>query len=113
MTPHYEYVLRTVEERGVRFVRLWFVDVLGLLKSFAIPVSELEEALEEGVGLDGSALEGSARRGERDVIAHPDPETFQVLPWRPGSLVARMYCDVRLPDGSPYPGDCRRALRAV
>ena len=111
MTPNYEYVLRTVEERGVRFVRLWFVDVLGLLKSFAIPVSELEEALEEGVGLDGSALEGSARRGERDVIAHPDPETFQVLPWRPGSLVARMYCDVRLPDGSPYPGDCRGALR--
>ena len=113
MTPHYEYVLRTVEERGVRFVRLWFVDVLGLLKSFAIPVSELEEALEEGVGLDGSALEGSARLGERDLIAHPDPQTFQVLPWRPGALVARMYCDVRMPDGAVYPGDCRSALRGV
>jgi len=108
-----EYVLRTVEERGVRFVRLWFVDVLGLLKSFAIPVSELEEALEEGVGIDGSSLEGNARRQERDAIAHPDPGTFQVLPWRPDSLVARMFCDVRLPDGTPYPGDSRHALRRV
>jgi glutamine synthetase len=108
-----EYVLRTVEERGVRFVRLWFVDVLGLLKSFAIPISELEQALAEGVGIDGSSLEGGARRHERDAIAHPDPGTFQVLPWRPGSLVARMFCDVRLPDGAPYPGDSRHALRRV
>lgn len=108
-----EYVLRTVEERGIRFVRLWFVDVLGLLKSLAIPVSELDQALEEGVGIDGSSLEGAARHGERDAIAHPDPATFQVLPWRPGSLVARMFCDVRLPDGSPYPGDSRHALRRV
>jgi len=108
-----EYVLRTVGERGVRFVRLWFVDVLGLLKSFAIPVSELEQALHEGVGIDGSSLEGSARRHERDAIAYPDPATFQVLPWRPGSLVARMFCDVSLPDGSPYPGDSRHALRRV
>jgi glutamine synthetase len=108
-----EYVLRTVEERGVRFVRLWFVDVLGLLKSFAIPVSELEEALEEGVGIDGSSLEGTARRQERDAIAHPDPATFQVLPWRPGSLVGRMFCDVRLPSGAAYPGDSRHALRRV
>ena len=91
MSPDHTYVLRTVEERGVRFVRLWFVDVLGLLKSIAIPASELDAALEEGVGLDGSALEGSARLHERDVIAHPDPRTFQVLPWRPGSLVARMF----------------------
>ncbi len=105
------YVLRTVEERGVRFVRLWFVDVLGMLKSLAIPVSELETALAEGVGIDGSSLEGTARLRERDAIAHPDPATFQVLPWRPGSLVARMLCDVRLPDGSPYPGDSRHALR--
>jgi glutamine synthetase len=108
-----EYVLRSVEERGVRFVRLWFVDVLGLLKSFAIPVSELEEALEEGVGIDGSSLEGNARRQERDAIAHPDPGTFQVLPWRPGSLVARMFCDVRLPSGVPYPGDSRHALHGM
>src|SRR6184192_1837488 len=74
-----QYVMRSVEERGVRFVRLWFVDVLGRLKSFAIPVGELEAALEEGVGLDGSALEADARLAERDVIAHPDPRTFQVL----------------------------------
>jgi glutamine synthetase len=106
-----DYVLRTVEERGVRFVRLWFVDVLGLLKSLAIPVSELETALAEGVGIDGSSLEGMARLRERDAIAVPDPGTFQVLPWRPGSLVGRMLCDVRLPDGSPYPGDSRHALR--
>jgi glutamine synthetase len=111
MSPDHTYVLRTVEERGVRFVRLWFVDVLGLLKSIAIPASELEAALEEGVGLDGSALEGSARLHERDVIAHPDPRTFQVLPWRPGSLVARMFCGVRMPDGSPFAGDSRSALR--
>src|SRR5215216_3261224 len=113
MSPDHTYVLRTVEERGVRFVRLWFVDVLGLLKSIAIPASELDAALEEGVGLDGSALEGSARLHERDVIAHPDPRTFQVLPWRPGSLVARMFCDVRMPDGTPFAGDSRSALTRV
>src|SRR5438876_11209144 len=89
-----DYVLRTVEERGVRFVRLWFVDVLGLLKSLAIPVGELEGVLEDGVSLDGSALEGRSRLREKDVIARPDPRTFQILPWRPGSLVARMFCDV-------------------
>jgi glutamine synthetase len=108
-----EYVLRTVEETGVRFVRLWFPDVLGLLKSIAIPVSELEQALEEGVGLDGSSLESGARLQERDVIAHPDPQTFQILPWRPGSLVARMFCEIRLPDGEPFAGDSRAALRRV
>jgi len=108
---HSDYVLRTAEKRGVRFIRLWFVDVLGLLKSSAIPVSELEQALAEGVSLDGSSLEGSVRMRERDVIAHPDPQTFQVLPWRPGSLVGRMFCDVRLPDGSPFPADSRHALR--
>nr|MBA3327071.1 glutamine synthetase [Solirubrobacterales bacterium] len=113
MTGHKDFVLRTVEERGVRFVRLWFVDVLGLLKSFAIPVSELESALEEGVGLDGSSLEGGARQREQDVIAHPDPRTFQVLPWRPDSLVARMFCDMRLPDGAEFAGDSRTALRRV
>jgi glutamine synthetase len=108
-----QYVLRSVEERGVRFVRLWFVDVLGLLKSFAIPVSELEQALEEGVGIDGSSLEGAARACEQDAIACPDPATFQVLPWRPESLVARMFCDVRRPDGDPHPADSRHALRRV
>ncbi|MBA3422300.1 MAG: glutamine synthetase [Thermoleophilaceae bacterium] len=109
--PDHDYVMRTVRERGVRFVRLWFVDVAGLLKSFAIPVSELEEGLEEGVGIDGSSLEGGARRSERDAIAYPDPRSFQVLPWRPESLVARMFCDVRLPGGEPFPTDPRYALR--
>ena len=113
MSGHRQFVLRTVEERGVKFVRLWFIDVLGLLKSFSIPVSELESALEEGVGLDGSALEGASRLREHDVIAHPDPSTFQVLPWRPDSLVARMFCDVRQPDGNPFGGDARAALRRV
>jgi len=108
-----DYVMRTVEERGVRFVRLWFVDVLGMLKSIAIPVTELETVLEDGVGLDGSALEGGARLAERDVIAYPDPRTFQVLPWHPTSIAARMLCDVRLPDGTPFPGDSRHALRRV
>ncbi len=107
------YVMRTAEEGGVRFVRLWFVDVLGLLKSVAIPVSELEGALDEGVGLDGSSLEGSVRLRERDVIAHPDPGTFQILPWRPEGEVARMFCDVRLPDGAPFPGDSRAAHARV
>lgn len=113
MTPHADYVLRTVEERDVRFVRLWFCDVQGLLKSFAIPSSELESALEDGVGLDGSALEGGARLREHDVIAHPDPATFQVLPWRPDAKVARMFCDITLPDGEPFAGDSRAALRGV
>ena|SRR5436190_24284633 len=98
------YVLRTVEERGVRFVRLWFVDVLGLPKAFAVPAGELEAALDEGIGLDGSALEGFARARERDVIAHPDPRSFQVLPWR-DEVVARMFCDIRLPDGAAFPVD--------
>lgn len=106
-----DYVLRTAEELGTRFVRLWFVDVLGLLKSSAIPVSELEQALEEGVGFDGSSLQSGTRLVELDAIAHPDPTTFEVLPWRPDGTVARMFCDVKLPDGSPFPGDSREALR--
>ncbi len=108
-----DFVMRSVEDRGVRFVRLWFADVLGNLKSMAIPVSELETALEDGVGIDGSAMEGSARLAERDVIAHPDPLTFQILPWRPGSLVARMFCEVRTPDGRPFAADSRMALARV
>jgi glutamine synthetase len=112
MGPRDTYVLRTVEERGVRFVRLWFVDVLGILKSLAVPASELEGALEEGVGLDGSSLEGAARRRERDVIAYPDPSTFALLPWRDGA-VGRMFCTVREPDGSPFPADSRDALQRV
>ncbi|MFL5831147.1 MAG: glutamine synthetase family protein [Solirubrobacteraceae bacterium] len=112
-TDHRDYVLRMARERDIRYVRMWFVDVLGLLKSVAIPVSELESALEDGVGIDGSSLEGSARLAERDVIAHPDPTTFQILPWRPEGGVARMFCDVRFADERPFPGDSRHALRRV
>jgi len=110
MGPRDSYVLRTVEERGVRFVRLWFVDVLGVLKALAVPASELESALEDGVGLDGSALEGAARSRERDVIVYPDPSTFALLPWRGGD-VARMYCAVRQPGGEPSAADSRDVLR--
>jgi glutamine synthetase len=113
VSGHQEFVLRTVKERGVKFIRLWFIDVLGLLKSFSIPVSELESALEEGVGLDGSSLEGASRLREHDVIAHPDPRTFQVLPWRPDSIAGRMFCEVCKPDGEPFGADSRTALRRV
>jgi glutamine synthetase len=106
------FVLRTVEERDVRFVRLWFTDVLGFLKSFAIPTEELESAFEEGVGFDGSAIHGMARIQESDMIAFPDPTTFQILPWRPESQgVARMFCDIANPDGTPFEGDPRWVLR--
>jgi Glutamine synthetase len=107
-----EYVLRTVEERGIRFVRLWFTDVLGFLKSFAITPAELENALEEGMGFDGSAIDGFSRAQEADMLARPDPATFQILPWRPGKGgVARMFCDVVAPDGTPFAGDPRHVLR--
>jgi len=112
-TENREYVLRVARERDIRYVRIWFVDVLGLLKSVAIPASELERVLEQGLGIDGSSLEGSARLAERDVIAHPDPATFQILPWRPAGGVARMFCNVAYPDESPFPGDSRHALRRV
>ncbi len=107
------YALRTAESRGVRFVRLWFVDVLGLPKAVALPASELETALERGVGVDGSALDGAFRGRERDVIAVPDPGTFQILPWAPDERVARMFCDIRQPGGEPSPGDSRHVLTRV
>lgn len=107
-----EYVLRTVEERDIRFIRLWFTDVLGFLKSFAITPAELETAFEEGMGFDGSAIEGFARFQESDMLARPDPSTFQVLPWRPEQAgVARMFCDVLTPEGVPFSGDPRHVLR--
>jgi glutamine synthetase len=110
LTP-VEYVLRTAEERQIRFVRLWFVDVLGHLKSSSIPISELEQTLVDGLGLDGSSLESGARLVEVDVIARPDPTTFVELPWRPDAEVASMFCSIELPDGSPFAGDCRDSLR--
>jgi len=112
-TKDREYVLKTVKENKVKFIRLWFTDVLGFLKSFAITVEELEKALDEGMGFDGSSIEGYARIEESDMIAKPDPNTFAILPWRPdeGAGVARMFCNVLEPDGTPYRGDPRWALR--
>jgi glutamine synthetase len=86
-----EFVLRTVEERGIRFIRLWFTDVLGFLKSFAITPQELEAALSEGMGFDGSAIEGFTRIQEADMVAWPDPTTFSIIPWRSEHQVARMF----------------------
>lgn len=101
-----EFVLRTLEERDIRFVRLWFTDVLGYLKSVAIaPPAELEGAFEEGIGFDGSAIEGFSRVSEADTVAKPDASTFQVLPWSSSKgghqHSARMFCDIAMPDGSP------------
>src|SRR5271165_6460293 len=109
-----EFVLRTLEERDIRFVRLWFTDVLGFLKSVAIAPAELEGAFEEGIGFDGSSIEGFARVSESDTVAHPDPSTFQVLPWTGKSghhHSARMFCDITMPDGSPSWADPRHVLR--
>ena len=107
-----EYVLRTVEERSVRFIRLWFTDVLGFLKSFAITPAELETAFEEGMQFDGSSIDGFSRTQEADMLAKPDPTTFQMLPWRrEDSGVARMYCDIFNPDGQPFEGDPRWVLK--
>ncbi len=107
MDKQAEYVMRTVEERGIRFVRLWFTDVQGFLKSVSISPAELEVAFEEGMTFDGSAIDGYARVQEADMLARPDPATFQILPWRPEQQVARMYCDIVSPDGQSFEGDPR------
>ncbi len=105
-------VLELVEENNVKFIRLWFTDILGQLKSFAITSEELEGAFDEGMGFDGSSIKGFARIDESDMIAKPDPTTFQIVPWRPKEqAVARMYCDILNPDGTPYEGDPRYALK--
>jgi glutamine synthetase len=108
-----KYVLSKAREYDVKFIRLWFTDILGFLKSFAITVEELELSLTEGQGFDGSSIEGFARIDESDMVAMPDPNTFAVLPWRPreGGAVARMFCDILQPDGSPYGGDPRFVLK--
>ena len=109
-----DFVLRTVEKRDIRFVQLWFTDVLGNLKCFAISPEELEEAFEEGIGFDGSAVDGFASLEESDMLAFPDPATFALLPWRPKeSGVARVFCDVHTPSREPFEGDPRRCLRKV
>ncbi len=126
MRSQEEYVLRTVEERGIRFVQLWFTDVLGTPKTFSITPAELENALEEGMTFDGSAIDGFSRVQESDVLARPDAKTFQLLPWHshgiiqspgtahadaPAGAVARVFCDIVNLDGSPFQGDPRHVLR--
>ncbi len=110
-----KYVLQMAKENNVRFIRLWFTDILGILKSFAITIDELESALMEGMGFDGSSIEGYARIDESDMIAMPDPDTFCILPWRPRerNAVARMFCDVMQPGGGPYEKDPRYVLKKV
>ncbi len=108
-----KYVLSKAREYDVKFIRLWFTDILGFLKSFAITVEELELSLTEGQGFDGSSIEGFARIDESDMVAMPDPTTFVILPWRPreGGAVARMFCDILQPEGPPYAGDPRFVLK--
>src|SRR5919197_745861 len=105
-------VLRRIEEEGVEFTLLWFTDIEGHLKSFAITPSEIEDALDDGMGFDGSSISGFNAIEESDMVAIPDPDTFQLMPWKPGETkVARMICDVVTPDGQPYEGDPRYVLR--
>lgn len=112
MQKDQEYVLRTVKELDVKFIRFWFTDVLGFLKNFAITPDELEGAFEEGMGFDGSSIEGFTRIQESDMIAKPDPSTFALLPFRPeAGAVARMFCDIYRPDGTPFDGDPRYILK--
>jgi glutamine synthetase len=106
-----EYVLRTVEERNIKFIRLWFTDVLGFLKAFTITSQELEGALLDGMGFDGSSVEGFSRIQESDMIARPDAATFQVIPWKTEQPAARMFCDITQPDGSAFDGDPRVVLK--
>ena len=112
MERQQDYVLRSVEERGVRLVRLWFTDVLGQLKSFAITPAELENALEEGMTIDGSSIDGFSRVQESDVLARPDPNSFELLPWAEADAPeARIICDILNLDGTPFEGDPRQVLR--
>ena len=112
MEKQQEFVLRTIEERGVKFIRLWFTDVVGTLKMVAVAPAEVEGAFAEGLGIDGSSIEGFTRAFEADVLAHPDPATFQILPWR-GEIdpTARMFCDISTPDGEPAMSDPRFVLK--
>jgi glutamine synthetase len=112
MERQQDYVLRTVEERGIRFIQLWFTDVLGIPKSFNITPAELENALEEGMTFDGSAIDGFSRVQESDVLARPDPKTFQILPLTAANApVARVFCDIMNLDGTPFEGCPRNVLR--
>lgn len=111
MNPQQDYVMKSVKSRDVHFVRFWFTDVLGHLKSFAVSPSELEDAFASGMGFDGSCISGFSPTEESDMLAFPDASTFQVLPWRPSSnAVARMFCGIRRPDGQAFEGDPRQVL---
>lgn len=106
-----QYVVKQIEERDIRFLRLWFVDVFGNLKNIAITPSDIDTAFEEGIGFDGSSIAGLASLNESDMLAHPDASTFQTLPWRPrNNGVARMFCDLLTPEGTPAPADSRHIL---
>src|SRR5437763_16995990 len=112
MERQQDYVLRAVEERGVRLIRLWFSDVLGQLKSFAISPAELENAFEEGMQFDGSSIDGYSRVQESDVLARPDANSFELLPWGiDDAPSARMFCDIASLDGSPFEGDPHQGLK--
>ena len=107
-----EYALKTTKDKDVKLIKLWFTDILGFLKSFAITPRELEEALANGVGFDGSSIEGFARIDESDMVALPDPTTYQILPWSlPEHPLARMFCDILMPGGQPFEGDPRYVLK--
>ncbi len=107
-------VLKIVEDKQIKFIRFWFTDVLGTLKSFAVTPAELEGAFEEGMGFDGSSIDGFARIQESDMVAYPDPSSFTLLPWRAGAGgTARMFCDIKQPNGEPFAGDPRYVLRKV
>lgn len=109
-----EDVLKLVRDKDVSFIQFWFTDVLGQLKSFAVSPGELALAFSEGMGFDGSSIEGFARIEESDMVAIPDPTSFQMLPWRPQERpAARMFCDILNPDGTPYEGDPRYALKRI
>ena len=109
-----QHVMQACRDHDVKFIRLWFTDILGMLKSVAITIEELEHALTDGISFDGAAIEGFARRDEADMVIVPDTSTFQILPWRPREQsVARMFCDIQFPGGSPFDGDPRWVLKRV
>ena len=113
-SPDQDFVLKTIKSRDVHFVRFWFCDVLGRMKSFAVIPSELENAFEEGMGFDGSCIQGFSATAESDMLAYPEASTFQILPWRPEhNAVARMFCSIRTPEGEPFEGDSRDVLRRM
>lgn len=112
--PEEDFVLKTIKSRDVHFVRFWFTDVLGNMKSFAVNPTEIEDAFTDGMGFDGSCIEGFCRTEESDMLAFPDASTFQVLPWRPETnSVARMFCNIKTPDGNRFEGDPRFVLHKM